>query len=464
MGDASFRDETLKHNQQPHNNNKHSMNRNQKKQIKSLKKRLRKRRRRNTLRPRQRNQIRLASPSVQRTINPLRQIILSHKEFVCDLSVGSADTDIWEKREINPGLAVSFPWLSSIAGNFESYQFMELNFHFVPSKPATVGGTIALIPDYDSADANLLNPSRGRLLAHEDSVTTQIYSPVRCVCTKSNLKKTKEYYTRQSTLNSNLDIKTYDTLQLIIVSNVTETGVTGSLFVEYKIKLMTPQLNVSDSPQDDFLSNTDIGANNEPLKLSTGVLIESVGEGNFVPYTDYQMKTLKSGFFQALFTAKNAGDVISSMAGMGKSSYITSSNFDQYGVGTNESSSLELFNVTADAVNKLTNPYISWTGGVSASLMDTYHLIIDGIDENVYEAMIAAAAISKIPKELNLDELTDEAILKLLKLNKIEVPEKMVESIIKTLRTKKIKKKQKVLLDEQSSKIRKILSEINNKN
>jgi hypothetical protein len=50
---------------------------------------------------------------------------------------------------INPGLANAFPWLSTIASNYQSFRFHYLRFVYVPACPTTTAGTAFLYLDYN---------------------------------------------------------------------------------------------------------------------------------------------------------------------------------------------------------------------------------------------------------------------------------------------------------------------------
>lgn len=207
----------------------------------------RNRRRRNARRTR-RQQVDLRAPIAQsqQIVNrgALRQLTITHREFIRDLSVTSGLSPVVVQFEINPGLDEAFPWLSAIATRFESYSFNSLAFNYVPAVGTTTSGALALVPDYDAADDNSDAP-KSKLLTYEDSVRGPLWAPLTCRCTRSNLSKMKQRYVRNGDLTSNLDIKMYDVLSLTLCTSFDENappGNYGELWVDYSITFYTPQL------------------------------------------------------------------------------------------------------------------------------------------------------------------------------------------------------------------------------
>jgi hypothetical protein len=72
-------------------------------------------------------------------------------------ATGNTAFSILGQYAINPGQAATFPWLSSIAKNYEKFKFLMLEFYTVPqvSGFATAGqtGEVVLSVDYDASDA-----------------------------------------------------------------------------------------------------------------------------------------------------------------------------------------------------------------------------------------------------------------------------------------------------------------------
>ena len=182
----------------------------------------------------------VATTSIIRNRGVAKTVRIRHKEFIKDLDAPEG-AGLYSKIEVNPGIESTFPWLSAVAMRFETYKWNSLRFHYVPSVATTTAGSLLLAPDYDAADDNS-SASKGELLQFEDAVRGPWWSGFTMECSKHNLSKAKELYVRGQDLVSNLDIKTYDVLQLNIMRAATSAvSGAGELWVEYDITLITPQ-------------------------------------------------------------------------------------------------------------------------------------------------------------------------------------------------------------------------------
>jgi len=197
-----------------------------------------------------RNSKRSSPLASTRPLNFKRPVIISDggrymvrgMEALCEVHGSvSFDTDVFE---INPGLVTTFPWLSSIAKDFESYTFRSLKFSYVPTCAKTVTGIITFGCDYDAAD-----DAPGSMLefaTYEDSKTTAAHEDVVVNCSNHNLLKfVPQRLNRFGALASNLDIKTYDVANFFLArSGFVDSAVSGFLFADYVVEFQTPQLNL----------------------------------------------------------------------------------------------------------------------------------------------------------------------------------------------------------------------------
>lgn len=183
----------------------------------------------------------MAQGSVITNKGAAKTVRIKHKELVADLSIPDTVGN-FNSYEVNPGLSTMFPWLSQVAQRYESYFFNSLKFHWLTAVPTTTSGTLALVPDYDASDDDS-SITKVELFSFEDATRGPWWQNFTLTCSVSNLRKTRQYYVRAGDLASNLDIKTYDALQLITYSsgNAVIEGA-GELWVEYDITLITPQM------------------------------------------------------------------------------------------------------------------------------------------------------------------------------------------------------------------------------
>jgi hypothetical protein len=144
--------------------------------------------------------------------------------------------------QINPGLAVTFPWLSAQASGYESYKINSLTMEYRFTTNEFHGrGRIIMAPDYDSADS----PPTTSIKAEQMSGAVQ-----GAVAKNWNLQLRPrgmgilgpKRYIRTESIATNQDIKTYDIAQIhVITTGQEDTSEIGQLWLNYDITLSEPQ-------------------------------------------------------------------------------------------------------------------------------------------------------------------------------------------------------------------------------
>ncbi len=186
-----------------------------------------------------------AKGKVQKNKRPLTvpaengDIVISHREFISDVagSVAFAAT----KYSVNPGLPGTFPWLSTVARSYESYRFEKLEFAYETQAPSTTPGTAILSVDYDASDAT--PTTKTQAMAYRSSVRSPSWSDCEHMSLKEDLSKRSSYFVRSGSLAANSDVNLYDVGSLFVCTQAQSgSSVIGELYVDYKIRLMTPQI------------------------------------------------------------------------------------------------------------------------------------------------------------------------------------------------------------------------------
>jgi len=180
--------------------------------------------------------------------------IVIHREYISDL-LASATAGAFSVFgiPINPGNASMFPWLSSIARNFESYVFKSLKFYFETSAPTSTPGTVLMAVDYDVLDS--LPSSKRDLMSYRDAMRSPAWESTTLGCRAEDLHKRKTYYVNEiNSIGSNFiepttaqDLRLDDVGELLIASsNSTASSALGEIYVEYEIELKTPEYSAND--------------------------------------------------------------------------------------------------------------------------------------------------------------------------------------------------------------------------
>lgn len=172
----------------------------------------------------------------------LGDTIVRHREFIADV-VGVTTFGV-VTYAINPGVAATFPWLSTVAQRYESYRFQRLEFCYETTRSASTDGAVEGAIDYDAADAP--PTTKSQLMAFCGAVRSGVWQEFRFNAKPRDVVKfASERFVRSGAPAANLDIKTYDVGNFHIgASGCADTSAIGELYVEYTVHLRTPQLSI----------------------------------------------------------------------------------------------------------------------------------------------------------------------------------------------------------------------------
>lgn len=187
-------------------------------------------------------QARTATPSMK-ALGGDGRIRVTHRELLCDLA-GAVNFSVTRTLALNPGVPESFPWLSGIAHNYESYLFRSLRYDYVPTCGNSSPGKIYMCVDFDALDDPPI--SKQALMQFQGAASTAIWSNIEMDCASENLSKFGiQRYTRIYNPPATGDLKTYDVGKLIFASADCLSGANvGELYVTYTVDLITPQANM----------------------------------------------------------------------------------------------------------------------------------------------------------------------------------------------------------------------------
>jgi len=158
--------------------------------------------------------------------------VITHREYIGDVAGNTTfGTTVFIAQ---PGLSSAFPWLSSIANSYEEYEFTKLTYVYSNIAATSERGRVTIGFDPDVLDDDPVN--KVELFQYAQCAEGSVWSEV-----KLDVKCPPRKYTRMGPI-PNSDLKTYDAGALVVgVSNTATTNVMGELFVEYTVKLHTPQ-------------------------------------------------------------------------------------------------------------------------------------------------------------------------------------------------------------------------------
>lgn len=173
-----------------------------------------------------------------------QSVTIRHKEFIGQIS-GSTAFTIQHEYPINPGLSVTFPWLSRIAQQFQEYKFKGLVFHYIPTSGTAISsassalGSVMFQTSYRSTDSppaskiEILN----EYWANEVVPFETAAHPIECDPKENPFEV---HYVRTGSISSG-DYLLYDLGRTFVAtSGMQSTNVVGDFWVTYEVELKKP--------------------------------------------------------------------------------------------------------------------------------------------------------------------------------------------------------------------------------
>ncbi len=178
-----------------------------------------------------------------------RSIVIKHREYLTDIQ--SSTGFALQNFAINPGLAASFPWLSSIAENFEQCRWHGLIFEFRSTSGSAIASTNnALGAVIQSTEYNVNKPnftSKQQMEAYEFSCSAKpsesFIHPIECAPAET---QTGIFNIRQGPV-AGQELRMYDLGNYQIATLGMQAGsiTIGELWVSYEIEFLKPVLPLS---------------------------------------------------------------------------------------------------------------------------------------------------------------------------------------------------------------------------
>lgn len=192
--------------------------------------------------------------------------VICHREYLGDIS-GTSSFNL-AQYPINPGMSRTFPWLSSIAQNYQQYKIHGLIFEFrsLLTDFVTGGqpGVIVMATNYNADASSYTTKQEMENSEYAVSVkpTRDLIHGVECA---SNQTVLNQLYVRSGAPPTGQDLRLYDlgNYQIATQNNPVATSV-GELWVSYCVEFFKPILP------------TDVGGN----VLSNHIIRSSISSAN----------------------------------------------------------------------------------------------------------------------------------------------------------------------------------------
>jgi hypothetical protein len=231
---------------------------------------------------------------------------IKHRELLSSI-IGSSTFSTVYQFALNPGLASSFPWLSTQAIGWEQYHFNSLRLCYYTRCGTLTSGSVLICPDYDAADS----PPDSEQIAssYAGAVEDVPWKDIVCTLNQQSMHPDgKRKFVRQAALSGNLDIKTYDVGQ-IFCCTVDGTIVNwGKLWIEYDVSLYVPQLPSGGAFGEYYQSLYGVPSSISLLGASPTTV---PGSNNIFVVSGELITFLEGGTYVLNYTANNPGGTLS---------------------------------------------------------------------------------------------------------------------------------------------------------
>lgn len=168
--------------------------------------------------------------------------IVCHREYLQDFKGTSAFTNT--SYPLNPGMAATFPWLASIAQNYQEYRIHGLVFEFRPLTTdyanSGVPGVVIMATNYNAEASVYYSKQAMENSEFADSIkpTEKLMHMVECAPNRT-INPTK--YVRTGAVGTSEDLRLYDQGNFQFATQGNSTSVTlGELWVTYCVEFFKP--------------------------------------------------------------------------------------------------------------------------------------------------------------------------------------------------------------------------------
>ena len=180
--------------------------------------------------------------------NNSQSVVVRHREFLSEVISSTAFT-VQQQLPINPGISTTFPWLSSIAAQYEEYRIKGMVYHYVPTSGMAVSSTnpaLGSVMLQTTYRANAVAPTSKMEMMNEYWASESIPSDSFCHPIECNPRENpfNVHYVRTGAVPAGDSPLLYDYGKtfLAVTGNPANGNVLGEVWISYEIELRKPVL------------------------------------------------------------------------------------------------------------------------------------------------------------------------------------------------------------------------------
>lgn len=175
--------------------------------------------------------------------------VVCHREFVKDIITGSAGTFNADVFPLQPGSAITFPWLAKMADSFQEYKIHGMLFEYKSmsadalNSTNTALGQVIMATQYNVLDAPFVNKFQMENWEYSQSIKPS-ESALHAIECANGENPTNLLYTRSTTNVTGADLRFYDMGNFTIATNGFQASNVniGELWVTYCVEFFKPKI------------------------------------------------------------------------------------------------------------------------------------------------------------------------------------------------------------------------------
>lgn len=161
-----------------------------------------------------------------------------HRENLGEVTLSDTAFNVLGSYPLNPGMAATFPWLSTIATRYDKFRIHSLRVLYETETTTSSTGSFMMAIDYNATDD--APTSKVSLMAYKGAVKTVPW--LSAVCTFDPKSQDTDGFVRSGfTTTTASDLRVSDPGVLYLATaNTAFSGTIGDLYIEYDITLKDP--------------------------------------------------------------------------------------------------------------------------------------------------------------------------------------------------------------------------------
>lgn len=203
--------------------------------------------------------------------------VISHREYLGDIQGTTPFTPT--TYPLNPGIASTFPWLSTVASNYQEYRFHGLIFEFRPliTDFVTGGspGVIVMSTVYNADAPVFASKQQMENSEYATSVkpTCGLMHAIECANNQTILP---EKFVRTGAVPVGQDLRMYDLGNTVVATQLNPSQNLGEIWVSYNVEFFKPILN--SAPNSDLIPSALVARSSTTSASPLGVVnVSTVG-------------------------------------------------------------------------------------------------------------------------------------------------------------------------------------------